>query len=89
MHVVAAVAPASHSGHGSKSPIGFLIVGIAFILIGGANLVNPSLSYRMNRWQYKNKEAWEPSNAALVAARIGGGVAVVVGIALLVVAATR
>lgn len=89
LHVVTALASTHSSGKGSKSPVGFIIVGILFILIGGMNLLKPDLSYRMNRWQYKNKQAWEPSSSALVVARIGGAIAVIVGIVLLVVAATR
>ena len=86
LHVLA-VSTAGHSGGGGKA--GFIIFGIIFALIGLLNAVKPDLSYRMNRWQYKNKQAWEPSNGALVLARIGGCIAVVVGIVLVVVGANR
>ncbi len=88
-HVLVAVATSPSGGHGSSSPIGFIIVGIGFILIGGMNAISPGLGFRLNRWQYKNKEAWQPSNAALVVARITGCIAVVIGIVLLILAATR
>ena len=82
-----AVATSGHNGGGGKA--GFIIVGIFFVLVGLLNVVKPDLSYRMNRWQYKNKQAWEPSNAALVAARVGGCVAVVIGIVVVVIGARR
>ncbi len=60
----------SQGAHGTA--IGSLLVGIAMILVGGAQVAKPNLSYRMSRWQYKNKAALEPSHAALVAARGAG-----------------
>lgn len=80
--------PPTSSG-GSHSAIGFLVVGIAFVLIGGLQVIKPDLNYRLTRWQYKNKQALEPSRAALIAARATGALIVVVGIVLLVLAATR
>ncbi|AMM18953.1 hypothetical protein AX769_00880 [Frondihabitans sp. PAMC 28766] len=63
----------------------FLIpFGVVFAAIGAMNVVNPRMAFRMNRWQYKNKEAFEPSNAALVMARVTGCIAIAVGIGLLV-----
>jgi membrane protein YdbS with pleckstrin-like domain len=63
----------------------FLIpFGIVFAGIGVMNLVNPRLSFRINQWQYKNKKALEPSDGALVLARVTGAVAAIVGIALVV-----
>jgi len=87
LHLLAAAA--TSTGKGKAGPLPFVLFGIAFILIGGLNLAKPDLSYRMNRWQYKNKEAWEPSNAALVLVRIGGALAVVIGIVLVIVGANR
>jgi uncharacterized membrane protein HdeD (DUF308 family) len=63
----------------------FLIpFGIVFAAIGIMNVVNPRMAFRMNRWQYKNKAAFEPSDAALVMARVTGAIAIAVGIALLI-----
>lgn len=63
----------------------FLIpFGIVFAAIGAMNVINPRFAFRMNRWQYKNKEAFEPSNGALVMARVTGVIAIGVGIALLI-----
>lgn len=68
---------------------GFLLVGIAMILVGGSHVIKPNWSYRMSRWQYKNKAALEPSHAALVAARCAGLVGVAVGAVMVVVAISR
>lgn len=81
--------PATTSNGGSHSATGLLVVGIAFIVIGGLQLLKPDLSYRLSRWQYKNKNALQPSNAALLVARVAGGIAVIVGIVLIVVAANK
>ncbi len=83
------LAAVATSNGGSHSAVGFLIVGIAFVVIGGLQVFKPDLSYRLSRWQYKNKDALQPSNAALIAARVAGAVAVVVGIVLFVIAATK
>jgi uncharacterized membrane protein YidH (DUF202 family) len=83
MNILAATDSSHHSS------VGLLVVGIAFILIGGLQAVNPSISWRASRWQYKNKQALEPSAAGLLAVRIGGLIALVVGIVLIVVGATR
>lgn len=89
-HALAMVTPAnSGGGKGGSSPLGFVVIGIVFILFGSLNLFKPDLAYRMRRWQYKNKEAWEPSNSALAVTRFFGGVAVIAGIVFLVIAATR
>lgn len=92
LHVLlaAGTAPATgRSSGGSGGKIAFIIFGIVFVLISLLNVLKPDLSFRMNRWQYKNKEAWEPSNGALIAARVSGCIGVVVGIVLIVVGLNR
>lgn len=86
--MLTAIAPGT-SGGGSHSAVGMFAVGIFFILVGGVQVLKPDLTYRMNRWQYKNKEAFQPSNAGLIVARVAGAVAVVIGIVLVVVAANK
>jgi hypothetical protein len=65
--------PATGGGHGgSKSGVFPLIIGVLFVIVGSLNVVNRQLSWRMRSWQYKNKEAQEPSDLALKVARVGG-----------------
>ena len=47
------------------------------------------LGWRLSKWQYRNQEALQPSPAGLVATRVGGGVAVVVSVVLVVLALTH
>lgn len=77
-------APTSSSHH--TSPTGSIIFGIALVLIGTLHAVKPDLTWRMSRWQYRNRGALEPSGAGLVAIRIGGAIALVVGIVVLIIA---
>ena len=72
------------SGH-SSSGWGFILVGVLALLIGLLHAAKPDATWRMSRWQYKNKAAMEPSAAGLTGIRIGGFVAVVFGIVLIVI----
>jgi uncharacterized membrane protein HdeD (DUF308 family) len=81
-----AVATQSHTGGGTWFLLAWSLIAI---VIGSANAVNPQLAYRVNRWQYKNKQAFEPSAAGLMFARAIGGLFVVIGIVCLVVAVTK
>ncbi|MCD9022188.1 DUF6199 family natural product biosynthesis protein [Cohnella silvisoli] len=59
----------------------FKLVPIMFILIGVLNVLFPRASWFMKYgWQYKNAE---PSQAALITARIGGIIAIIIGIFIL------
>jgi uncharacterized membrane protein YidH (DUF202 family) len=59
----------------------FKLVPILFIIIGILNVVFPKLTWYMRvGWQFKNAE---PSEYALIIARIGGVIAIVVGLFLL------
>lgn len=59
----------------------FKLIPILFIVIGVLNVLFPRASWFMKYgWQYKNAE---PSQAALVFSRIGGVIAIIVGIYLL------
>jgi hypothetical protein len=46
-------------------------------------------AFRMNRWQYKNKDAFEPSQAGLNVARVFEAVFVIIGITCFVIAITK
>lgn len=57
------------------------VFAVIVILIGIFNLVAPDAAWELSRgWQFKDAE---PSDAALVAARIGGGVTILIGIMIL------
>jgi hypothetical protein len=75
-----------HTGGGIWFLLGWSILAV---VIGTTNVLNPQLAYRMNRWQYKNKQAFEPSTAGLVVARAVGGLFVVIGIVCFVIAVTK
>ena len=54
---------------------------VIVILIGIFSLAAPDTAWYLSRgWQFKNAE---PSDAALIITRIGGGVAILIGIVLL------
>ncbi len=54
---------------------------VIFILIGIFNLVAPEAAWYLSRgWQFKDAE---PSDAALIMTRIGGGAAILIGLVLL------
>lgn len=82
----AAATSGSHSGGGAW----FLLAWSIFaVVIGTTNVLHPQFAYRMNRWQYKNKQAFEPSAAGLVVARLVGALFVVIGIVCFVIAVTK
>lgn len=57
------------------------VFAVIVILIGIFNLVAPDAAWYLSRgWQFKDAE---PSDAALVMARIGGAAAILIGIVLL------
>lgn len=81
--------PASTSGSGHSKPWALILVGVFFVLVGLSQTVYPRLGYRMNRWQYKNPGALEPSAAGLILIRVVGAVFAVIGIVLIVIGATK
>ncbi|SHH30037.1 hypothetical protein SAMN05443575_3656 [Jatrophihabitans endophyticus] len=87
--IITAVPANTGSHHGTKSPVALIVVGIVFVLIGGFQATRPALMFKANAWQFKNKEAWEPSRAGLIGARIAGAIAVVVGVVVLVIGLTK
>ncbi|QMV42042.1 DUF6199 family natural product biosynthesis protein [Cohnella cholangitidis] len=59
----------------------FTLIPILFIILGAIGVFFPRVSWYMGvGWQFKNAE---PSTAALISARIGGILAIIVGIFLL------
>jgi uncharacterized membrane protein YidH (DUF202 family) len=60
------------------------LIGVFFVLIGGMNALKPQTAWRANRWQYKNKDALEPSAAGLMMSRVVGAVFVVIGIVMII-----
>jgi hypothetical protein len=59
------------------------------MVIGGINLLNPQLAWRMRRWKYRNPDAMAPSDAALGLSRVSGGVFVIIGAVFFVYGLTR
>jgi hypothetical protein len=58
------------------------IVPIIFIIVGALNVIYPRAAWYMKYgWQFKNAE---PSDAAIIMIRIGGIIAIVIGIFILV-----
>ncbi|PWW04750.1 hypothetical protein DFQ01_10631 [Paenibacillus cellulosilyticus] len=59
----------------------FGFVGFLFVIIGILNIAFPKVGWYMQYgWQFKNAE---PSDAALVMARIGGVIAIIIGLFLI------
>lgn len=57
------------------------LFGFIFIIIGILNIAFPKVGWYMQYgWQFKNAE---PSDAALIMARVGGVVAIIVGLFLM------
>lgn len=71
--------------HGSAGSWFFVV--IALFITGAAITlaINPKLQWKMNRWQFKNPQALEPSNAALVMTRIVACVISVVAVVFVVI----
>lgn len=69
---------------GTYRPMELIIFGIIFVIIGGAQAVRRRLSWRMSKWQYKNSDALRPSSARLIAVRVGGVIAAVIGLVLII-----
>jgi hypothetical protein len=64
-----------------QSNVGKVLIGLILIAFGIFELVAPETSWYLFRgWAYKNLE---PSDAALIVARVGGGIAVFIGIGFL------
>lgn len=87
--VLAAPAGGGGAHGGSKSGVFPLIIGILFIVVGLVNATNPRLQWRMRSWQYKNKEAQEPSDLALKVSRFAGALFAIIGVVLVVVGITK
>lgn len=57
-----------------------ILVGLFCVIAGLVNVISPETGWYLSRgWRYKNAE---PSDAALLWGRIGGVVAIVIGILL-------
>jgi uncharacterized protein DUF6199 len=65
------------------------IIGTVALVVGIGNAFRPDLAYRLSKWKYRNPEATAPSDTALRWTRIGGCLAIVVGIVLFVIGFTR
>ena len=65
-----------------------LLWGLFAIVIGSINAFAPQFALRMNRrasaWQYRNRQAPEPSAAAMMFGRAIGGVFVIAGVCAIV-----
>ena len=83
------VSPSTGHGHRTNSPWPLLLIGAIFLVVGLVNALNPRLQYRARSWQFKNKEAQEPSDLALVVARVFGAFFAVVGVVVIVIGFTR
>jgi uncharacterized membrane protein len=60
----------------------FQIIPILFIIAGIANIIFPKFAWYMRTgWQFKSAE---PSDLAIITIRIGGVIAIVIGIFILV-----
>ena len=87
---LAATSAVGSGGHGgSKSGVPTLVIGILFVVLGSINATNPRLQWRMRSWQFKNKQAQEPSDAALKVARVTGALFAIIGVVLIVVGITK
>ncbi len=67
----------------------FILVAACIFCIAIALVINPKLQWRMNRWQFKNPQAMEPSKAGLIGIRVGAAVAAVVAVVFVVIGTTR
>ena len=85
-NLASAVASSDHHRHGSV--VFYVVIGVIMVL-AAAQVVNPRLGWQARRWQYKNADALEPSHAALLASRLTGVAALVIGIVIIVVVASR
>lgn len=55
-----------------------ILVGLFCIIVGLVNLISPETGWYLNRgWQYKDAE---PSEAALLWGRVGGVIAILIGV---------
>lgn len=79
----------NNNGDGTSNPWIFWLVAAVILVAGVVTLVKPDLVWRMNRWQYKDKNALEPSRAGLIAQRASGGLMVGFAIFFAIFAATR
>lgn len=52
-------------------------------------VINPKLQWRMNRWQFKNPKAMEPSRAGLIGVRVSSGVVAVVAVVFIVIGISK
>jgi hypothetical protein len=81
--------PSGGGGHKTNSPWPLFLIGAVFLIIGLVNLLNPGLQYRMRSWQFKNKEAQEPSDLALKVGRAFGALFAIIGVVLVVIGFTK
>ena len=87
-NLVPLAVPAGHSG-GSSNPVAFYVIGSVIVVLGIVFFAKPEWQWKSTRWQFKNPDAMEPSAKGLAARRVSAGIVAVVGIVMLVVAATR
>ncbi|MGN6607159.1 MAG: DUF6199 family natural product biosynthesis protein [Jatrophihabitans sp.] len=87
--VVRAVPVPAHGSSGGHGTTWAWVAGPVFIVVGLLFVARPQLQWQWNRWQYKHPDAMEPSAAGLRLVRGIAVVFVIVGVVLLVVAATH
>jgi hypothetical protein len=87
--VLAATTPATTGSSGQSKPWVLIVFGVIIALFGLVQATNPHLIWRMNRWQYKNPDANEPSGSAFKVMRVVGAIAFVVGIVVIVIGITK
>ena len=80
LHLAVASTSGQHSG-------GWLFVVISAVILVFAltTAINPRLQWKMSRWQFKNRQALEPSAAGLVMARVISVIVAIVAVVFIVI----
>lgn len=76
---------ASSSTHQSSNPWLFLLISVVIFAFALSMVINPKLTWKMNRWQFKNPQAMEPSKAGVIWIRISSGVVAAVAVVFIVI----
>lgn len=63
----------------------FLVFGAIAIGVGSLAIAKPELSWRPNRWQFKNAQTLEPSRATLIFIRAIGVFFIAVAIVMIII----